>query len=166
MGDVKKMLPDCGLYRTTQALPGAEDEVPAEALVYFHNHSDSGSPLVLPADHNVLNRWHFHGPGLPVRTLAWTRTLEKVPEQGFYALAQDLTFEGGRWPAGSIVQLGYTRRADPILFIAQLRSKLEENVLWFADRGVSMTRDRLGILQALSVYEEERRDDDEGGHLH
>src|SRR5262245_15605618 len=141
MGDVKKMLPECGLYRTTEALPEHEDELGAETLVYFHNHSEAGTPLVLPADHNMHNRWHFHGPGLPVRALAWTRTLVKVPEQGFYSLAQDLEFEGGKWPAGSIVQLGYTRRADPILFIAQLRARLEENVLWFADRGVSLQRD-------------------------
>jgi hypothetical protein len=167
--NVQKMVPDCGLYRTTELLAGHESEFPAGTLVYFHNHSEAGPPEVFGPQHNVHNRWHFHGPGVVVRTLAWTRTLEKVPEQGFYVLTRELSFEGGVWPKGALVQLGYTRGAEPILFIAQLRGRLEENVLWFSDRGVGVTRDRLAELEPVSVYEEPRGDDEEKDqtpHLH
>jgi hypothetical protein len=158
VADIERLLPDCGLYRTTLPLPGNEEAMPAGSLAYFHNHSTAGPPEVLAADHNVLNRWHFHGPGLPVRHLAWSRTLQRLPDQGFYLLREALAFDGGSWPAGSLVQLGYTRTADAILFIAQVRRKLEENVLWFSDRGVGLPRERLGILEPVSVYEEPRRE--------
>jgi hypothetical protein len=147
-------LPDCGLYRTTKALPGQEEKIQAGQLVYFHNHSDSGLPQVLAADHNVLNRWHFHGPGVEFRGLSWADSLQKMPHEGFYMLRRELTFEGGSWPKGALVQLGYTKAADPILFIAQLRSKLDENDLWFSDRGVGITREQLSILEQVTVFQE------------
>jgi hypothetical protein len=65
-----------------------------------------------------------------------------------------LTFEGGEWPKGALVQLGYTRNADPILFIAQARAQLEENDLFFSDRGVSVTREQLAMLEPLNVFVE------------
>jgi hypothetical protein len=58
------------------------------------------------------------------------------------------------------VQLGYTKAGDPILFIAQIRAGLEENDLFFADRGVGIARERLAILEPLNVYSEPN----EGGH--
>ncbi len=78
-------------------------------------------PSVIPPDHNVHNRWHFHAEGSVenVRSPSWIDSIEKVPEQGFYTLRRELPFDGGSWPKGSIVQLGYTRTADPILFIAR-----------------------------------------------
>jgi hypothetical protein len=59
------------------------------------------------------------------------------------------------------VQLGYTRTGDPILFIAQLRAARQENALWFSDRGVPLARDRMSILELVSVYAEPVG---EGGH--
>lgn len=150
----KPSLPSCGLYRTTKPLAGQEDRVPANTLVYFHNHSDSGLPQVLTADHNIFNRWHFHGPGVGVRGLAWLDSLEPTLAEGFYTLRKELSFEGGRWPKGTLVQLGYTREAEPILFIAQVRSKLGENDLWFSDRGVGITREQLSILELVTVFHE------------
>ena len=41
------------------------------------------------------------------------------------------------------MQLGYTKSGDPILFIAQQRATMEENDLFFSDRGVGITRDQL-----------------------
>ncbi|HEX9295538.1 MAG TPA: hypothetical protein VF881_06875 [Polyangiaceae bacterium] len=153
-GSTKSMLPSCGLYRTTKPLSGHEEQVPAGLLVYFHNHSDSGLPQVLSPDHNVHNRWHFHGPGIEFRGLSWADSLMKMPLEGFYLLKRELGFEGGSWPKAALVQLGYTRNADPILFIAQVRSKLDENDLWFSERGVGIPREQLSILEPVGVFQE------------
>jgi hypothetical protein len=153
-GNPKSVLPECGLYRTTKPLAGHEEQFPAGLLVYFHNHSDSGLPQVLSPDHNVLNRWHFHGPGLEFRGLSWADSLVKVPVEGFYVLRRELAFEGGSWPKGALVQLGYTRNADPILFIGQIRGQLAENDLWFSDRGVGVPREQMSILEQVIVFQE------------
>ncbi|MDP9035325.1 MAG: hypothetical protein M3O50_11000 [Myxococcota bacterium] len=150
----KNLLPECGLYRTTKPLPEHEEEVPSGALVYFHNHSDSGLPVVVAPDHNVHNRWHFHGGGLPFRGLSWADSLVKLPAEGFYMLRKVLTFEGGEWPKGALVQLGYTKNGDPIVFIAQVRAQLAENDLFFNDRGVGVTREQLSMLEPLKVFVE------------
>ncbi|WP_394832111.1 hypothetical protein LVJ94_36900 [Pendulispora rubella] len=161
MASVKNILPNCGLYRTTKPLPEHESEIPAGVLVYFHNHSDSGLPVVIAPDHNIMNRWHFHGAGIPFRGLSWAESLARMPNEGFYFLRKDLTFDGGSWPKGTLVQLGYTRNGDPILFIAQQRANLEENDLFFSDRGVGIRPEVLANLEPLKVYEEPI---EEGGH--
>ena len=89
---------------------------------------------MLAPDHNVHNRWHFHGPGIEFRGLSWADSLVKVPLEGFYVLKRELAFEGGTWSKSALVQLRYTRNADPILFIAQVRTKLDEIDLFFSDR--------------------------------
>jgi hypothetical protein len=150
----KTALPPCGLYRTTRALPDHEDEVGADLLVYFHNHSDLGLPVVIPPEHNILNRWHFHGTGIPFRGLAWADSMVRLPPEGFYMLRKPLDFDGGTWPKATLVQLGYTRTADPILFIGQLRAALDENDLFFSDRGVGITREQLAQLDPVNVYVE------------
>src|ERR1700722_17639642 len=154
MASTKSLLPDCGLYRTTKPLPEHEGEIPAGTLVYFHNHSDSGLPVVIAPEHNVHNRWHFHGAGRPFRGMSWAESLVKLPGEGFYSLRKAMSFEGGEWPKGALVQLGYNKNADPILFIGQVRAQLDENDLWFSDRGVSITREQLALLEALQVFAE------------
>jgi hypothetical protein len=154
MAGPKNVLPDCGLYRTTKPLPEHEGTIGTGQLVYFHNHSDSGLPVVIAPDHNVLNRWHFHGAGIPFRGLSWADSLVKLPAEGFYMLRKALSFEGGEWPKSALVQLGYTLTADPILFIGQVRAQLAENDLWFSDRGVGVTRDQLPLLEPLRIYAE------------
>ncbi len=161
MASVKSLLPNCGLYKTTKALPEHESEVPAGVLVYFHNHSDSGLPVVITPDHNIMNRWHFHGSGIPFRGLSWADSLTRMPSEGFYMLRKDLTFDGGSWPKGTLVQLGYTKNADPILFIAQARASMQENDLFFSDRGVGVQPNVLANLEPLHVFEEPVA---EGGH--
>jgi hypothetical protein len=154
MASPKNLLPDCGLYRTTKPLPEHESVIGAGQLVYFHNHSDSGLPVVIAPEHNVLNRWHFHGAGVPFRGLSWADTLIKLPSEGFYMLRKALTFDGGEWPKASLVQLGFTRAGDAILFIGQVRAQLAENDLWFSDRGVGISRDQLALLEPLQIYAE------------
>jgi hypothetical protein len=158
---VKSLLPNCGLYRTTKPLPEHESEFPAGSVVYFHNHSDSGLPVVIAPDHNIMNEWHFHGAGTPFRGLSWADSLVKMLEQGFYSLRKQLDFEGGSWPKGALVQLGYNKSGDAILFIAQKRAQRSENSLFFSERGVPLARERLSILEPLNVYTEPQG---AGGH--
>jgi hypothetical protein len=158
---IKNLLPNCGLYCTARALPEHEAEVPAGTLVYFHNHSDSGLPVVVLPDHNIQNEWHFHGAGTPFRGLSWADTLVKLPEQGFYTLRKQFDFEGGAWPKGAFVQLGYKHDGEALLFIAQRRAQRPANDLWFAENGVPLSRDRLSLLEPASIYVEPLP---EGGH--
>ncbi len=69
-------------------------------------------------------------------------------------LRKSLSFDGGEWPKGALLQLGYTKTGDPILFIGQVRAQLAENDVFFSDRGVSVTRDQLAILEPLQVFTE------------
>ena len=158
MATPKNQTRECGLYRATKALSGQEDKIPAGTLVYFHNHSSNDGPLpsVIPPDHNIHNRWHFHGEGAieNIRNPSWVESLERMPEQAFYTLRRELTFDGGSWPKGAIVQLGYTKTADPILFIARVRATLQENDLFFSDKGVGIKRDQLSILEPAVFFAE------------
>ena len=159
----------CGLFRTTKPLPEHESTVGAGLLVYFHNHSLAGGeselPCVVLPDHNVFNRWHFHGAGTSFHSLAWADSLVRLPREGFYSLRKQLDFDAGdgagSWPKGTLVQLGYTRTGDPILFIAQQRASLEENDLLFSDRGVGIPHGKLAALEPINVFEEPPP---EGGH--
>lgn len=127
--------------------------VRAGMLVYFHNHSEAGPPLVMVPEHNVHNRWHFHGAGVTVQSEVWAESLVRLPDQGFYLLAGELPFDGGSWPRGTLVQLGYSRAAEPILFIAQLRTSSEENTLFFSARGVKIPAEKLTLLGRVIVAE-------------
>ena len=148
-----RRLPRCGLYRTTKPLPGDEERVPAGRLVYFHNHSSSGLPRVIVPEHILCNRWHFHGEGVEFRALSWAESLQRLPAQGYYVLSATFQFVGGAWPKGTLVQLGYTRRAEPMLFLAQRKAKSSDNHLVFSDRGVRMPDEGLAGLQGpLTVY--------------
>jgi hypothetical protein len=157
MATPKTQTRDCGLYRAHKALPGNEEAVPAGTLVYFHNHHASDPnralPSIIPPDHNIHNRWHFHAETAinDIRSPSWVDSLEKLPDQGFYTLKRDLSVEGGVYPKGSLVQLGYTRTADPIVFIARVRPTLAENDLFFSDKGVGLKREQLNILEPVIV---------------
>ena len=64
-------LPDPGLYRTTQPLPGNEAAFPAGVLVYVGQPSNGGVKFVVrPAD-NRRNRWFWRDPTTPLRSASW-----------------------------------------------------------------------------------------------
>jgi hypothetical protein len=130
-------LPDPGLYRTTQPLPGNEAGFPAGALVYVGQPSNGGVKFVVrPAD-NRRNRWFWREPITPLRSASWAKTLKQLPSEGFYVLPEALEFEGGgRWLKNAIVQLGYNESGVGILFVGEWAEDAEENVLRFSDRGL------------------------------
>jgi len=140
-------LPDPGLYRTTQAMPGHEDEFPAGVLVYIGNSQNGGGKFVVrPAD-NRRNRWFWRDPTTPLRSPTWARTLKQLPSEGFYTLPDTIDFEGGgRWIKNAVVQLGYNEKGQGILFVGEWRDDGQENALYFSDRGLLIADELLSQL--------------------
>lgn len=130
--------PDSGLYRTTKAYPGREDEIPSGVLVYVGK-KDGGLPFVVRPGNNRQNRWYWGEPTVALRALSWAETLKRLPPEGYYTLPEEITFEGGgRWLKHAIVQLGYNGEGRGIIFIAEQREGSELNALHFSDRGRSV----------------------------
>lgn len=147
-----------GIYKTTKFLPSHESEIGPDQLVLIRTDGEFAPASVLKPVANKHNQWQFQMPGIkiPGNSLNWGDTLVKLPHEGFYRLLQEKTFEGGgRWLVNAIVQLGYTRLAEPILFIAQRRSPLSSNDLFFSDKGVKVELDALDtMIEPLAWYQE------------
>jgi hypothetical protein len=140
-------LPDNGLYRTTQALPGHEESIPADALVYVGQSNNGGGKFVVRPGSNRRNRWFWGEPTTPLRSPTWARTLKALPAEGFYTLPEALDFEGGgRWLKNAIVELGYDERGRGIIFVGQWRDDGTENALFFSQRGMIIDDRLLGRL--------------------
>jgi hypothetical protein len=148
-------LPDPGLYRTTQPMPGHESEFPSEALVYVGQSQNGGGKFVVRPGDNRRNRWFWRDPTTPLRSPSWARTLKALPSEGFYTLPDTVEFEGGgRWLKNAIVQLGYNEKGQGILFVGEWREDGEENALHFSDRGLLIQDsllDRLNWAPILPV---------------
>lgn len=142
----------CGLHRTTRPLEGTA--VGEDLVVSFHDHA--GRAFVHLPMRNELNRWTWRADPIPVHDREWIETLEPLPPEGFYVLHDELSSPNARakWPRGALVQLGYDRSGNPILFLAQQRFHRVENALLFADRGIRVDRARLDRLEPVIVYEE------------
>jgi hypothetical protein len=147
-----------GIYKTTKFLPGREADVAPNMLVLIRTDGEFAPASVLLPINNIHNQWRFAMPGIkvPPASLNWGETLVKIPHEGFYRLKQEMTFgDTGKWVVGAIVQLGYTKAAEPILFIAQRRQPLTNNELWFSDKGVKIEPERVDeLLEPLAWYQE------------
>lgn len=128
-------LPDNGLYRTTTAMPGNEDAFPAKTLVYVGE--KAGQKFVVRPGENRRNRWFWGEPTTPLRSPTWSRTLKKLPSEGFYTLPEELVFEGGgRWLKNAVVQLGYNGEGSGIVFVGENHDARDDNVLVFSSKGM------------------------------
>jgi hypothetical protein len=120
MSKSENNLPPCGLYRTTETIAG----VPPDALVYFHNHGNPGPGLYLPKSWSH-NKATFHEGGHTVEDLELAQTLKALPPEGFYRV--DATFhccqkQCRSFEESAMVQLGYNRKGDAILFLPTFSS--------------------------------------------
>lgn len=139
-------LPPCGLFRTTEPLKGKEQWVRAGMLVYFHNHSQQGPPLVLLPSENRENRWVFHEKGYLIREPEYAETLEPLLAEGLYVLTEPIHLSREEFiPDRTLVQLGYNRSADPILFLGQY----EDNAIFFPDSGLKCTVEVFSLLREV-----------------
>jgi len=145
-------LPPCGLYRTTTAI----GEVPAQRLVYFHNHGEPGPGVYLPASWQK-NRASFHARGttLPDRSLA--HTLRPLPREGLYVTEREVVCCEKRcqtFAPDTLVQLGYNGEGRAILFLP----RLTPDGVDLPERGTAIDDERLDDLRALNVREERAQD--------
>ena len=147
-----------GIYKTTKFLPGHEATVAPNMLILIRTDEKFAPASVLLPVNNIQNQWRFQMPGvkIPSASFGWGESLVKLPHEGFYRLTREFTFgDSGRWLKNAIVQLGYTRGGDPILFIAQRRSPLVSNDLFFSDKGVKVEFNELEkMIEALTWYQE------------
>lgn len=135
----------CGLYRTTRDLPGTG--LAAGMLVYFHTHSDQGPPIVLLPESNTHNRWRFQSTGHPV-SAAYIASLEPLKPEGLYRLREHFHPDSTSVvAANALVQLGYDRQADPIIFFPK---PIEgENAFVFPRQGVKIPAPVYELLEPL-----------------
>ena len=125
-------LPDCGLYRTGIALPSRSEDVPAGSLVYFHNHSDQGSPMVVTPHDNENNCWRFHERGWSVEDSDFIEKMVPLKPEGLYLNTRHLHITREEViPERTLIQLGYNRKADTILFVG----RFEGNAIVFPHQG-------------------------------
>ncbi len=149
--------PDCGIYKTAHSLKGKESAVGAGILIYFHNHSSQGPPLVLLPKANVHNHWSFSDKGYLVDTdnaEAFIEGLTPLPSQGLYVTAQPVTLGETELPARLLVQLGYDASARAIVFPA----RWEENGLVFPPRGFRVDLETLSGAFAPADFQVPGRD--------
>lgn len=141
-------LPDPGLYRTTQPMPGNEEAFPADVLVYVGQPQNGGVKFVVRPGQNRRNRWFWGDPTTPLRSPSWAKTLRALPSEGFYTLPESIEFDGGgRWLKNAIVQLGYNEKGQGILFVGEWHEDGEENALYFSDKGLMIDDAMLERLQ-------------------
>jgi hypothetical protein len=140
-------LPPCGLYKTLEPLPGKEQWVRDNLLVYFHNHSQQGPPLILLPAANTDNRWSFHEKGYLIRDLSYIEQLAPLKPEGLYVLTEPIYLSRDEFiPERTLVELGYTRGADPILFLA----KFNANTITFPSSGLKCTTEIFSLLDDVN----------------
>ncbi len=141
-----------GLYRTTRALDGEERALAADRLVFVRPR-DEHADVFIP-EGSQHNRWRFPGPPISVHDAAWLGALQPLLPQGHYLLSREVRFDGGAWPARALVQLGYSRLGEPMLFLGQLRASRRENSISFGDAGVRIDDADLSALGAVTLFVE------------
>jgi hypothetical protein len=138
-------LPPCGLY-VTRAPVG---EIPAGRLVYFHNHGDPGPGIYLPTRW-VGNTARFEQPGTLLPRPEDAASLEAVPSEGFYRVAQTFTCcpkACRTFEPEQLVQLGYDGAGTAILFVPSVI----DGAISVPLQGMRVDRDRLGHLALLRI---------------
>ena len=146
-GITYKTLPPCGVYRTTAPLPSKEEWVRENLLVYFHNHSQQGPPLLLLPATNTQNRWVFHDKGYLIREPGYVETLIQLMDEGLYVLTEPIYLSRDEFiPEDTLVQLGYNRSADPILFLG----KFVDSQIVFPSSGLKCTLEIFDMLRPVN----------------
>jgi hypothetical protein len=141
-------LPPCGLYKTTRAI----DNVPAERLVYFHNHGNPGPGIYLPAGWKQ-NRAHFHSGGTTLPSAADAAALTPLAAEGLYAVREPFHCCAKRCVAyapGMLVQLGYQGTGQALLFVP----RWIDGTFTLLERGNAVDADVISKLQRLTVPDE------------
>ena len=140
-----KELPACGIYRTSEEIEG----VPAEQLVYFHNHGNPGPGIYLPEKwHN--NQAQFSSKGRTLTDPVLAHTLEPIMEQALYRVGREFyccSKNCVHFKVNQLVQLGYDGKANPILFFPFWK----DTELCFPQKGTRIDAENFQFLEALEI---------------
>jgi len=141
----------CGLYKTTVELVRDGEVAVAEGLlVRFHNHSDEGPPIVLLPDQNTNNKWTFGPKGFLIHEDDYTDTLVALKAEGLYRAREHFHPASDQVVAkDALVQLGYNRNAESILFFP--RSHESENSLVFPTTGTKVNEKIYELLEPINL---------------
>jgi hypothetical protein len=140
-------LPRCGLYKTL----GPIGPIPAERLVYFHNHGDPGPGLYLPSGWK-RNRVELQARGTTLPDLDMVRLLAPLSPEGFYRVTETFyccSQQCRQFEAETLIELGYNASGQPILFAPEL----VDGMLAIPETGTAIDHDSLKLLKQLRVAE-------------
>ena len=149
-GETTTMSKECGLYRSTLPIPAGSDAIAPPRLVYYHNHSEQGSSMVLLPDVNTDNRWTFKDKGFLVADAAFIEGLEPLKPQGLYRLREHFHPNDDQVVnTNALVQLGYNGQGDPILFFPTALSG--KNGIEFPTSGMKIPPAIFELLEPLDL---------------
>ena len=141
-------LPPCGLYKTTRAI----GDVPAERLVYFHNHGNPGPGVYLPAGWKQ-NRAHFHAGGTTLPSPADVSALAPLAPEGLYVVGEPFhccVKQCVAYTPGMLVQLGYQGTGQALLFVP----RWVDGTFTLPERGNAVDAAVLPKIRRLDVPDE------------
>jgi len=136
----------CGLYRTNEALG---DRVPANLLVYYHNHGDPG-PGIYPVERWQNNKAQFRREGITVTEEEYVKSMTHLKDEGFYRVAKEFYCcekKCRKFERDTLIQLGYNGDGAPIVFVPEWHPE----GLLLPEKGNLVDDDVLGHIKPLKV---------------
>jgi hypothetical protein len=144
---VSTALPPCGLYRTTKPI----GNIPADRLVYFHNHGDPGAGVYFP-ERWTNNRAHFSPKGSTVPPDFDPTALMTLPAEGFYHFTETsfcCEKKCVKFEPDQLLQVGYNGNGRALVFVPEMVG----SALEVPTRGTMLDDAQLGKLAPLRVPE-------------
>ncbi len=144
----------CGIYQTLKPIQVTGNkgthEIPAGLLVQFHRHKDQPKPILLLPEKNTHNQWSFAKQVFLIEETELHKALRELKAEGFYRVKEHFHVDEAQIiEKNSLVQLGYTKTAEPILFSPKPLKDL--NGLSFTKSGLRIDNDVYQLLEALSI---------------
>lgn len=143
-------LPPCGLYRTTAQV----GSIPAERLVFFHNHGEPGAGLYLPSGWKG-NRVEIGTQGTLLPSPEDLRNLSPLPPEGFYRVTEAFhccAKQCRLFTPEALVQLGYDASGAAILFVPEII----DGMLAVPERGSRVDESAFDRIKQLRVSVQQR----------
>jgi hypothetical protein len=159
MSDTNEKLPPCGLYRTTEKI----GDIPANRLVYFHNHGNPGAGVYFP-EKWVTNRAQFSPQGTVVPKDFDGKGLMALPAEGFYRVLAPFHCcekKCREFQTDSFVQLGYNGEGKALMFVPELGTGMID----VPERGNFVDDAAFKNLAPLAVAERKQEAGTGGGNL-
>ncbi|MBN2724250.1 MAG: hypothetical protein JXR95_09285 [Deltaproteobacteria bacterium] len=153
MSDLVKITPPkpgedipCGLYKTTKKIG---ENIPENALVYYHNHGDPG-PGCYPPEKWNNNKAVFSKKGYVLPDIKDAKSLIPLPSEGFYRVAKNFYCCDNKcrlFERDTLIQLGYNGMGEPIAFIPVWTEKGIE----LPKQGSLIDDERLNYIKPLKL---------------